>query len=104
MRYFNFQWHPSWYDAVRKLGERLFHRLPSAQWQYSAPHVTGKVAFLEWTAHDEGAAVEDGADSFVLEKEKSLRKRSTTPFGMLTDERRARSQASTYTGFLGGSK
>ena len=58
------------YDGVRKLADRLFHQLPSAQWQYTARHVAGKVAFLEWTAHDEGAAVEDGADSFVIENGK----------------------------------
>jgi len=55
---------------VRKLAERLFHQLPSAQWQYGARHVAGKVAFFEWTAHDKGAAVEDGADSFVIENGK----------------------------------
>ena len=37
-------------DGVRKLADRLFHQLPSAQWQYTARHVAGKVAFLEWNA------------------------------------------------------
>lgn len=55
------------YAAVRQLGELLFRQLPSAHWTYGARHVAGRFAFLEWTATETGAKVEDGADSFVIE-------------------------------------
>ncbi len=41
--------------------------LPGAPYVYTNRPITGRFAFLEWTAEAEHARVRDGADSFVIE-------------------------------------
>lgn len=60
------------HDGVRQRCQLLYRRLPAARWRYCVRHVDGKFAFLEWTARDDGAMIEDGADSFVVENGKII--------------------------------
>ena len=58
------------HEGVRAHCGHLYGRMPSARWRYDIKRVHGKYALLEWTAHDDGAAIEDGSDSFVIENGK----------------------------------
>ena len=54
------------YDDVRALAQRLVGELPEARFEYTTVLIEDDVGFLEWTADANGAAVTDGADSFVV--------------------------------------
>jgi hypothetical protein len=54
------------YDDVKDLARILKKELPGASFTYTTRQAVGEVAFLEWTAQADGAAVYDGADSFVV--------------------------------------
>lgn len=54
-------------DGMRKLAEMLADELPCASYRYITKQVEGRVAFLEWKADCPTAAVDDGADSFLIE-------------------------------------
>lgn len=54
------------HEGVRRSAGLLKRELPGATYEYHTRLVEGEVAFLEWTAHSDGAQVEDGADSFVI--------------------------------------
>jgi hypothetical protein len=53
-------------EGVRRSAGMLKRELPGATYEYRTRLVEGEVAFLEWTAHPDGARVEDGADSFLV--------------------------------------
>jgi hypothetical protein len=55
------------HEGVRFLAKLLEEQLPGAHFQYETVQVEKDIAFLEWTASaDNGATVNDGADSFVI--------------------------------------
>lgn len=55
------------HEGVRRLAKLLEEQLPGAHFQYRTVQVEEDIAFLEWSAQaDNGASVEDGADSFVI--------------------------------------
>lgn len=54
------------HDGVREAAELLMHQLPHSSFAYQQKSVSGEVAFLEWTGKGDGAAVTDGADSFLI--------------------------------------
>lgn len=54
------------HEGVRRSAGMLKRELPGATYEYRTRLVDGEVAFLEWTAHSDGARVEDGADSFLI--------------------------------------
>jgi hypothetical protein len=53
-------------EGVRRSAGMPKRELPVATYEYRTRLVEGEVAFLEWTAHSDGARVEDGADSFLV--------------------------------------
>ena len=53
-------------DDVRRLARRLEEELPEAQFEYTTVLAEGEVGYLEWAADADGAAVTDGADTFVI--------------------------------------
>ena len=54
------------HEDVRRSAKLLERELLGATYEYCTRLVEGEVAFLEWTAHSDGARVEDGADSFLI--------------------------------------
>ncbi len=54
------------HDGVRAAAALLQRQLPDAKYAYPRREVHGEVAFLEWTGSGRGAAVHDGADSFLI--------------------------------------
>lgn len=54
------------HDGVRKAATLLAGQVPQAKYQYVGRAVHGEIAFLEWTATGRGAAVRDGADTFLI--------------------------------------
>ena len=54
------------HDGLRHLARRLNQELPNGKFDYRTRLVEGEMAFLEWTARADGAAVEDGADSYLI--------------------------------------
>jgi hypothetical protein len=54
------------HDGLRQLNTMLQEDLPRATYEYRNQLVDGEMAFLEWTARSERAAVEDGADSYLI--------------------------------------
>ena len=52
--------------GVRHLAERLQRELKNCTFEYRTRLVEGDVAFLEWSARADNAAIEDGADTFVI--------------------------------------
>ena len=54
-------------DGARQLARLLEEELPSAPYAYTNRLVSGRVAFLEWTAEAKRSRVRDGADSFLIE-------------------------------------
>lgn len=54
-------------DGARELARVLEEELPAAPYVYTNRLVSGRFAFLEWTAEAERTRVRDGADSFVIE-------------------------------------
>jgi hypothetical protein len=53
-------------DGVRRCAGRLREDLPCGRYEYRTRLVEGELAFLEWAAHCPTAAVEDGADSYLI--------------------------------------
>jgi SnoaL-like domain len=54
-------------DGVRAKAHLLAEQLPGGRWNYRTVMAEGEMGFLEWTAEaDNGARVEDGADSFLI--------------------------------------
>jgi hypothetical protein len=58
------------HEGMRAHCKLLYARLPAAHWHYAVKQVEGKYALLEWSAHDETGAIDDGSDSFVVENGK----------------------------------
>ena len=55
-------------EGLRAKFELLAEQLPGGQWTYHTVMVEGKLGFLEWSGvADNGARVEDGADSYLIE-------------------------------------
>jgi hypothetical protein len=54
-------------DGALELARILEEELPAAPYVYTNRLVSGRIAFLEWTAETDTARVRDGADSFVIE-------------------------------------
>lgn len=55
-------------DGVRQKVELLAEQLPGGRWTYKTVMAEGELGFLEWTAEsDDGARVEDGADSYLIQ-------------------------------------
>ncbi|WP_228812020.1 MULTISPECIES: nuclear transport factor 2 family protein [Nocardia] len=54
------------HDGVRSLADALAAELPEGRWHYRLRLVEGTMAYLEWSADAGAAAVEDGADSFLI--------------------------------------
>ena len=54
------------HDGVRHLARILHEQLPCAAYEYRTKLIDGDLAFLEWSARCPTAAVEDGADSFLI--------------------------------------
>lgn len=54
-------------DGARRAAELLEQQLPNAQYHYTTTICNGELAMLEWTAEADGARVEDGADSFLIQ-------------------------------------
>ncbi|MEX2550578.1 MAG: hypothetical protein WD638_10145 [Nitriliruptoraceae bacterium] len=52
---------------VRELARLLEEELPAAPFVYTNRLVSGRIAFLEWTAEAAHTRVRDGADSFIVE-------------------------------------
>lgn len=52
--------------GVRRCAALLSRHVPCAEYTYRTRHISGEVAFLEWTARCPTAEVEDGADSFLI--------------------------------------
>jgi hypothetical protein len=53
-------------DGIRAAAELLAQQVPNARYEYTQRATHGDIAFLEWTAVGDGAAVRDGADSFLI--------------------------------------
>lgn len=54
-------------DGVRAKARLLGEQLPGGRWNYRTIMAEGEMGFLEWTATaDNGASVEDGADSYLI--------------------------------------
>lgn len=62
----------SGYNGIRYLAELLNEELPDATFEYTNKLVEGNIAFLEWNGKGGGRYVDDGADSFVIEKGKVI--------------------------------
>lgn len=59
------------HDGVRQLAQKLERELPKSRFIYKIQLADDRMAFLEWTCEsDNGACVEDGADSFLIENGK----------------------------------
>lgn len=56
----------SGHAGVREAAALLARQLPAARFIYRTRLWHGEIAFLEWEAEAEGAAVRDGADSFLI--------------------------------------
>lgn len=55
-------------QGVREKVELLDRQMPGGRWTYHTIMVEGKLGFLEWSGvADNGARVEDGADSYLIE-------------------------------------
>jgi hypothetical protein len=55
------------FDGVRAKAKLLGEQLPGGRWTYRTVMAEGELGFLEWTATaDNGARVEDGADSYLI--------------------------------------
>jgi hypothetical protein len=54
-------------DGVRRAAELLEAQLPNARYHYNTTICNGELALLEWTAEADGARVDDGADSFLIQ-------------------------------------
>lgn len=55
-------------DGIREKARLLKEQLPGGRWIYKNIQVEGELGFLEWTAEaDNGARVEDGADSYLIQ-------------------------------------
>jgi hypothetical protein len=53
--------------GVREKARLLAEQLPGGRWTYRTIMAEGELGFLEWTAEaDNGARVEDGADSYLV--------------------------------------
>ena len=54
-------------EGVNEKARLLEEQLPGGHWSYRTVMAEGEMGFLEWTAEaDNGARVEDGADSFLI--------------------------------------
>ncbi len=54
-------------DGLRAKVQLLADQLPNGRWNYTNIMAEGELGFLEWTAEaDNGARVEDGADSYLI--------------------------------------
>ncbi len=56
-------------EGLRAKVELLDEQMPGGRWTYHNVMVEGKLGFLEWSGiADNGARVEDGADSYLIEE------------------------------------
>lgn len=56
------------FEGVRKKAALLHEQMPGGRWTYHTVMFEGKLGFLEWSGvADNGARVEDGADSYLIE-------------------------------------
>ena len=60
------------HDGVRKSAKELEKYVGNMPFEYNHTLIKGDYAFLEWTAKGDGAAVYDGADSFVIKNGKII--------------------------------
>ncbi|GAB3164370.1 nuclear transport factor 2-like protein [Telluribacter humicola] len=64
--YGNFYGH----DGVRQAAALLARQLPDGTYEYKIKQCHGAVCFLHWTGNSKETAIEDGADSFLIENGK----------------------------------
>ena len=56
---------------LRQKAALLAEQMPGGRWTYHTVMVQGRMGFLEWSGTaDNGARVEDGADSYLIEEGK----------------------------------
>jgi hypothetical protein len=53
-------------NGVRRCAQRLHDEIGDAEVTYTACHVEGEIAFLEWCASSERVQVRDGVDTFLI--------------------------------------
>lgn len=54
------------HDGVRESAKILSRYIPAGQYEYRCQHLAGEIAYLEWTATADSAAVQNGADTFLI--------------------------------------
>lgn len=55
------------HQGVRRAAELLEEYLPNARYRYEDRIHQGELCFLGWSAEADGARVDDGADSFLIQ-------------------------------------
>ena len=55
------------HQGVRQTAKKLSSELPDGTFEYETKIVDGRTALLVWTGKSEGAAIDDGVDSFIIE-------------------------------------
>ena len=58
------------HKGVLDMAELLEDQLPGAEFRYDKTLIEGNAAFLEWSARTSKGKVEDGVDSFFIDKGK----------------------------------
>ena len=55
-------------EGARAKARLLAEQMPGGRWDYRTVMAEGELGFLEWTGEaDNGARVEDGADSYLIQ-------------------------------------
>ena len=58
------------HDGLRELADLLGKEVRDAEYKYILKLVEDRFGYLEWTADDGNVAIDDGADSYVVENGK----------------------------------
>jgi len=58
------------HQGVLDMADLLEEQLPEAEFRYDKTLIDGNVAFLQWSARTSKGKVEDGVDSFFIDKGK----------------------------------